>query len=207
MKLRHPWGKLAVLLSLVLIAAVAVPATLAYVVVQTPSIRNVFTADVPAEGEIAVPVRVHKTILAAGSESIGPEGFQFLLTEVSTGAQESFTTASTGYGALSLAYSAQDIGKTFAYRLTEVNDGREHVTYSDIVYDLTIAISAADGAPVAALTVDGEPVQAILAEFENIYAPATDVPSTGDKAPLMAWLLVLLLSGAGLMLLRARAKR
>lgn len=207
MNLRHPWGKLIVLLSLLLVVGLAVPATLAYVIVQTPPLQNVFTADVPAEGEITVDVRVHKTILAAGEQSIGPEGFQFLLTDVNTGAAETFQTTASGYGALTLAYTLADAGKSYAYRLTEVNDGREHVTYSDLVYDLTISLAEVNGDLAAALTMNGEPVTTILAEFENIYAPGTAVPPTGDDAPLMAWALVLLLCGAGLILLRARAKR
>ena len=207
MKLRHPWGKLAVLLSLVLIAAVAVPATLAYVVVQTPSLQNVFTADAPAEGELAVDVRVHKTVLAAGQQTIGPEGFHFLLTDAQTGASHAFATGYTGYGTLTLAYSLADAGKTYAYRLTEVNDAREHVTYSDLSYDLTITLAEESGALTAALTMNGEPVTAILAEFENIYAPTSDVPATGDDAPLLMWMLGLLLCGAGLILLRPRVRR
>lgn len=207
MKLRHPWGKLCVLLSLVLALGVAVPATLAYVTVKTPSLVNVFTADVPPAGAVSVPVRVHKTILAAGSQTIGPEGFTFRLTEAETGASQTFQTNTTGYGALTLAYTPEDAGKTFVYLLTEVDDGREHVTYSDLVYRLTVSPAVDAGVLAAALSVNDEPVREIIAEFENIYAPTTDVPSTGDHAPLMAWMLVLLLSGAGLMFLRARAKR
>lgn len=205
MKFRHP--AFALLLALVFVLGLAVPAAVAYVTVKSPSLVNVFTADVPPEGAVTVPVRVHKTILASGTQTIGPEGFTFRLTEAESGASQTFQTNTIGYGALTLAYTPEDAGKTYTYLLTEVNDSREHVTYSDLVYRLTISPALDAGVLTAALTLNDEPVQAVLAEFENIYAPTTDVPATGDDAPLMVWMLGLLLCGAGLILLRARAKR
>ncbi len=194
---------------LLCVSAVALPATLAYIIVESPSLVNTFTVPaLPSAEEVAVEVRVHKTVLSSGKETIGPQGFHFILENAQTGAQQTITTGVTGYGSLTLAFSEADAGKTHSFRLYEVNDGREKVSYSEIVYNLAIAVGfdAQQNVLTAAPSVNGESVKAILAEFENIYAASSDVPATDDAAPVMLWLLALLLSGGALLLLRRRAK-
>ena len=205
MKFRHPWAKLAVLLSLILAVGLAVPATITYVVVQSPSLVNTFAA-MPAEGGVSVEVKVHKTVLASGGESIGPAGFHFILEDAQTGAQHTFSTGITGYGTVRLAFTDADAG-LHTYRLWEVNDQREHVTYSELTYDIAIAVEKQGELLTASSTVNGEAVTAIVAEFENIYTAGSDVPATGDRAPLMAWALGLLICGACLLALRRRAAK
>ena len=206
MKIRHPWGKLAVLLSILLAVGIAVPATFAYVVVKSPSIVNTFVASVPSAEEVCVDVKVHKTVLSSGAESIGPAGFHFILEDTLTGAQQTFSTGATGYGSVTLAFSEADAG-VHTYRLWEINDKREHVTYSELTYDvvITVALDEAQDVLTAAATVNGESVKAIVAEFENLYTAGSDVPATGDRAPLMGWMLMLLGCGAILLALRRRA--
>jgi len=200
---------LVVCLALLCVGAVALPATLAYMIVESPSLVNTFAASaLPSAGEVAVEVRVHKTVLSSGKETIGPQGFHFILEDAQSGARQIITTGVTGYGALTLAFSEADAGKTYVYRLYEVNDARENVTYSDIAYSLVVSVGydSQQNVLTAAQTINGESVKAILAEFENIYHAESDVPATGDSAPVMLWAAILLLSGGALLLLRRRAK-
>jgi len=208
MKLRHSWGRLALLLSLVGALVVAVPATLAFVTVQTPSIINTFGApDLPA-GDAVVDVAVVKTITSSGKETIGPGSFHFLLTNADTGDEHILTTDVTGRAAVRLAFYEEELGKTYRFTLAEVNDKREGVTYSEQVYKLEVTLALDDAKLLTPLcTLDGQAVTKVVAEFENLYTPAVSpVPPTGDRMNLWLCVALLLACGAGLMLLH-RAQR
>lgn len=208
MKFRHSWGRTALLLSLVAALMVAVPVTLAYVTVQTPSLINTFGApDLPA-GDAVVDVAVVKTVTSSGAETISPAGFQFLLKNTETGAQHLLTTDGNGHAAVRLAFYEEELGKTFRFTLQEVKGALEGVTYSEQVYELNVTL-ALDNArllmPVC--TLDGAAVTAVVASFENLYTPpVVPVPPTGDSMNLWLCVGLLLLCGAGLLALR-RARR
>lgn len=198
---------LALLLCTVTVVASALPGTVAYIVGQANTVRNTFRVEYLPPTDISVPVRVHKTVECWGKETISPAGFVFLLENIDTGERMTLTSRMDGWAAASLTFTADDVGKTYRYRLLEMNDGREFVTYDETVYDMTIALRLDEQHEMFAIVVmAGEVVPEVTAEFVNLYQ-AMDIPDTGDDAQPLLWLAMLIISGAGLAILRRNERR
>lgn len=201
MKNRKWLVALALLLCCIAAAAV-MPTTVAYIADRANTVRNSFRVEYLPPQDVAVPVRVHKTVLCLGEEEIGPEGFAFKLENLDTGAVATMTAATDGSCSRMLTFTAADAGKTYHYRLCEINAGREGVAYDETVYSITVSLQLDEQHEMyAVLTVDDVPVEAITAEFVNYYG-MKELPDTGDQDRPMLWLTLLVLSAAGLMLLR-----
>ena len=128
-----------------------------------------------------------------------------------------------GNGKFTINFTEDDIGKTYTYKLTEVNDGKGNVSYSTAEHTITVAISLNENNElVAALTQNGVNVTQIVAAFENVYDytptqstepdpgaehnPGTkpepgksNNPQTGDGAKLHPWFALLFVSGGGIL--------
>jgi len=197
-KFPRQWLKMLVLFALAAAIGFAAPSTLAYLAAQSNSLINSFDAPYFPPDAAGVPVHVIKTVRCTSTGAIGPEGFHFELTNVSTGDVYTLTTNADGHATLTLPFTDADVGQTYAYTLREVNDGVPFITYDDTVYTMSIAVSVnADNQVVAAATLNGEGVAAITATFENVYASGMDIPATGDSAPLALYALLALLGTAG----------
>lgn len=167
---------------------------------------NRYTA---APEDITVGLDVIKTVVNKGGDSIGPEGFEFLLSAVSDGAEDRTAVSdANGRAGFSLTFSEEDVNRTYVYKLTEINDGRENVSYSTATHTVTVSVSLnGDNELVASLTLNGESTDAVLAEFENVYEhtspqplpPILDTPHTGDDTNLHLWFILLVASGSGLL--------
>ncbi len=161
---------------------------------------NIYT---PKPDDIAVDIDIIKTVVNKGSEKIGPKGFKFLLNALADGvADRTVTTDENGSAKFTLNFTEDDIGNTYTYKLTEVNDGEENVTYSNAEYTITVAISLnVNNELIATITKNGEPVTQVEAEFENIYDYTPEVPEspqTGDNSNLQLWFVLLFVSGGGI---------
>ena len=209
MNIRRLWVKLALLFMASAVIGFAIPATLAYLTAQSDTLVNTFDAPYFPPEPTSVEVRVHKTVHNIGMESIGPEGFQFKLQSAQNNETFTLTADANGCASVILPFSDADLGKTHTYRLSEINDGRENVIYSDQFYTIEVSLSVnAANQMVASVTVDGRPVQQVIAVFENTYNAGTTVPPTGDQAQIGLYAALMLLSGAGmLILLTKRAGR
>ena len=118
-----------------------------------------------------------------------------------------YTKLSTSTGS-SLTNTSADAGKTYTYRLYEINDGRESVTYSTAVHTIDIALSIdADNRIIATLTQNGKPVEQVTAHFENIYAAGSVPPQTGDRCQPLLWMALMLISLTGMALMMRRMVR
>ena len=202
MKMRRLWLCMALLLCGAVIAATALPSTVAYIADNANTVRNTFRVEYLPPKDIAVPLRVHKTVECMGEDVIGPEGFSFRLENVDNGEKVTLSAQADGWATTNLTFTADDVGKTYRYRLLEINGGREFVTYDETVYDMTIALRLNEQHEMfALLTMDGTEVDALAAEFVNLYQ-VMDIPDTGDSAQPMLWLAMLAISAAGLVLLR-----
>ncbi len=144
--------------------------------------NNTYT---PKPDDLPLTITVNKTVVNAGTESIGPEGFQFLLE--GNGQQRFATSDENGIALFDLLFTELDIGKTITYTLTEVKGDREHVTYSDVQYIFAVTITLSENNElVAAITCNEVPVDAAVGAFENIYK--FDLPpKTGDDARPGLW--------------------
>lgn len=182
--------------------------TVAYYSVKTPALVNTFVpGDVPAVANLTLPLTVKKTVVCTGDQTIGPEGFRFLLKDSETGREiTTLTSDANGDAACSLAYTYDDIGKTYGYLLTEINDGRANVTYSEQSYyiQVRIMLDEAQDVLVPVLHMNGQTVMRLETAFENMYYVETPLPPTGDSMNVALCAAVMLLSAAALLVLRRR---
>lgn len=206
MRFRRLWPVLALLLCAAMIIVAPPSSTLAYLAANSNTVRNTFRVEyLPAE-DITVPVSVHKTVQSLGKENISPSGFSFCLMNLDTAEAVKMISGIDGGATMKLVFTAEDAGKSYRYRLYEINDGQPGVEYDEAYYDIRISIALNDELELsAALILDGQPVEEIVAEFENIYNPI-EIPDTGDHAQPLLWLALLVFSGACLMLLGRKNK-
>lgn len=130
----------------------------------------------PRPDDIVYEIKVDNHILNfVDFTSISPADFEYKLVDVDTGEVLIEKTDENGNAIFELDYTADDIGKTFSFKLTQVNGEKEGVTYSDIEYQiqLTIALNVEENK----LEVDGFCSGDIMdedywAEFRNFYKPA-----------------------------------
>lgn len=168
---------------------------------------------VPKPADVTVDVAVDKTVVNKGSETIGPEGFEFLLRDAADGA-EGFTAKSDEHGRaqFTLTFTEADVGKTFRYVLTEVDSGRANVTYSTAEYAITIevALDEETNTLVATTTVNEAAAAEIAAIFENVYdytPEYPDSPQTGYRTNVDVWMALAFVSGSAALTLSVYTKR
>ena len=161
--------------------------------------NNIYT---PRPTNLNLNITAKKTVKNIGSDSIGPEGFEFVLSNLTTGASSAAIANADGLAVFGLVFTEDDIGKVYTYKLTETNDGKENVIYSTSEYNITITILLNNSNElVATITDGGNEVETVVAEFENVYdytptPPAS--PQTGDYSNVALWFALMLLSGGGL---------
>lgn len=157
---------------------------------------NVYT---PKPADLPLTVQVQKNVKNVGKETIGPEGFTFVLEESADSKIEA-TTDKDGKATFQLTATEDMIGEVFKLKLYEKNDGKAHVTYSTAVHEITVTIRlGSDNKLVADLTVDGKATEQVNVAFENVYdytIPAT--PHTGDSTPVVLLFSLLAVSGMAL---------
>jgi len=164
--------------------------------VETISFTNVFT---PKPAEVTVNIDILKTVVIKGADVIGPEGFEFLLKSLADGV-DGITVKSDkdGKAQFTLTFTEDDIGKSFSYKLTEVNSGQYGVTYSTAEYLITIEVTlnSETNELVATMSVNEAAVAEFVAQFENTYdADIPDNPKTGDNTNLALWVALMFVSG------------
>lgn len=207
MNIRRSMLMLALLFSVAAVAGNFVPATLAHITAQSNTLVNTFDAPCLSPDEVQVQVTVHKTVHNVGTERISPNGFRFKLESNQSSIPFVMTVDASGYASVTLSFSEADLGKTYTYRLSEINDQRENVIYSKQVYTIRLTPEVnADNQIVVAATVDGVPVENIVAAFENIYSAGSNVPLTGDNAHPLMYALLMVLSGAGMIALKRKGR-
>lgn len=182
-------GKKAQILS---IKAAGAAAELSFVNTYTPA-------------DITVGVAVKKTVQSKTEDTIGADGFQFVLTDAEGKELASVVSDKNGDAGFNLTYTASDIGKTYVYLVKETNTRKTGVVYDTTVHELTVAITANDKGDLVA-TVNGA-AEAVRLDFVNTYEKPVS-PVTGDTFDLIFISSVMLLSVTGLVvLLIARKKK
>ncbi len=165
--------------------------------VQVVEFNNIFT---PKPDDIKVNLSVDKKVENKGRAKITAKGFSFLLEKVGLNDKLTAETDENGKAEFILNFSEDDIGKTYNYKLTEVNDNKPHIKYSDAEYAIAITITLnKDNKLVASITQNEKEVKTVSAEFINEYdytpAENTESPKTGDISNINLWLALLFVSG------------
>jgi len=163
----------------------------------------------PKPDDITVDFNIKKTVKILGSEKLGPDGFEFLLTYLTVPGSAKVKTDANGDAKFTLAFTEDDIGKTYNYKLTEVNGGKENVKYSTAEYNISVAITLDSNNKLqATVTVNNQAAETVVAAFENEYnytppaptpppAPQPEAPQTDDFFGIQLWLAALFVSGGG----------
>lgn len=199
MKRYGKWIKLALLLCVSVTLVVAPPSSLAYITATSKNLHNSFRVTYLPPQDISVPIRIQKSMVNLSEKEVGPGGFEFHLDNQDTGVTTAAISADDGWAAMQLTFTAADVGKTYHYRLYELNTGYEHVTYDETVYNISIQLLLDENHEMyAVLTMNGTPVTEIIAEYENQYYVDIVPPDTGDHNHLLLWLAMLILSGTGM---------
>ncbi len=125
---------------------------------------------VPQPSDIFVDININKTVINKGTEELSPEGFTFELTENGSSTPLTAVTDENGKAVITLKFSESDIGSVYEYELSEVNDGKENVTYSTEKYTVKISLSLnSENVIVADISVDDVPTASVVADFTNEY--------------------------------------
>lgn len=110
-----------------------------------------------------------------------------------------------GEAKFTLTFTGADIGKTFTYKLSEVDTEVADVTYDETVYEIKVTVgqNKTTGELVLTVTRDGKAVEK-AAEFVNTYAPAPEKdpdesPKTMDDFRLGNWVLMMSVSAVCLL--------
>ncbi len=145
---------------------------------------NVFTPK-----DISVALNIQKILTNNSKREMGLDGFDFNL--VGEGQNLFAKSDKDGKAGFNLVFTADDIGKTFNYKLSEVKGDIKGMTYSNIVYEISITIEVdEDGVLKAIYNNNPEPVDAVDFEFTNVYDGDPDVPVTGEKANPFMWIMM-----------------
>lgn len=152
--------------------------------------------------DTALELLINKTVENLGEASVDEAGFTFLLENLTTGEKITLTTDTWGEASASLTFTAADIGKTFSYRLSEIDQGAEDITYDTTVYTFTVSVGETEE---NTLSLDVSADHLTFA-FHNVADRAPVKP--GDSLNVL-WPITMLLSGTAFvaLLLYDRKKR
>lgn len=203
MKKRQSLLKLVLLVSVAAVVAFVVPVTLAYIFDKTEPVVNTFVPPQGLNEQTAVNIQVLKKVTNTGKEEIGPGGFKFVLENTLTGEQQTLESDFKGNASFTIPFAGKDAGQSYFYSIYEINDGREHVTYSEMVHAIQVDVSMVEDKPVATVYLNGEEVAACLVQFENLYG-APEPPDTGDQGLQWVYGALLIASFAALMVILRR---
>lgn len=199
------WIKLALLFCVAVTVVFAPPFSLAYITARSNTLHNTFRVVYQEPQDISVPIVIQKSVVNLCEREIGPGGFKFELVNTETGAAASASSAKDGTAEFNMGFTSADLGKTYHYKLYEVNTAREYVAYDETVYDISIKLVLNEMHEMSAeLTLNGVPVMNIIVGFENQYYDPTPLPDTGDPNHPLLWTAMLMISAAGLIVIKKK---
>ena len=185
-----------------------VPGTLAYVSTSVDILTNSFKPSYdPDTNTLYLTITAHKTVECISEETIGPEGFSFILENSQTGESVTKVSNEKGLAIFPFTFTAEDAGKVFTYQLYELKDERPGVTYSDQLYSVEISVDMKDEHVYAEILLNDFPTA--IAPFRNVYDAKEDptLPDTGDHAQPVLYAGMIFAGGIGCFLFKPARKR
>lgn len=205
-RLKYTLVAMLIITTLVVASTVMAGSTLAMIIDKTLSLVNTFAPE-EITAETDVDISIEKSVVSANGAVISAGGFTFELTDLQTGNVLSAVTNAMGQASFNLAFSEEDIGQTYQYTITEVNDARPGFNYSTKVYQLQISVDLVGNDLVAAMTLDGQSVNECVAAFINYYADAdAPPPPAGDDQQPALYFAMMAVSALALILIRRKQK-
>ena len=163
---------------------------------------NTFTPE-----DIQAEVTVNKQLQNLCDKPMGLEGFQFQLVDAE-GKKTVQASDAEGIAKFLLTFGAEDAGKTFTYKLTEVDTRIEGMSYSTAEFEVKVVVTKDEstGKLSAAVTLakDGEAQE--KAVFVNIYNQE-EPPKMGDETNLMGLGLCMGISAVSLLAVLVLGKK
>lgn len=194
-------------LTVLLVSSVGI--TFGFVVTKTNSIVNTF---VPIDSEIeniGLSITVNKAVNNLSEDTIGPDGFEFVLENTENGEKTLATTNKEGVAVIVLEYTSDDIGKDFSYKLFETEAGMPGVLYDKSVYDIAVSVYLnSENKLDTQVIMNGEAVDTPVARFVNVYHNGDYViPPTKDNSKIKILLALVVLSSASCILFSLARKK
>lgn len=137
---------------------------------ETAGFTNIFTPEAAV-----VTVRVNKELVNKTDKVIGLDNFTFLLER--DGWKQTFSADVNGKAELPLTFTAEDVGKTYTFKLSEVAGDIKDITYDSTVYEIVVRITQGEDGQLQA-SVEREGTDAF--KFVNTYTGPWENPKTGD---------------------------
>lgn len=139
-----------------------------------------------------VDILIKKVVESRGNIAHTKEGFEFQLKDITNDiTYRDIVTNVDGNAGIILQYDESDIGKTYKYELSEINNGKKDMVYDEKVYHIEVSVSAIAEKLIAAVSVDGIQMEdGIEVTFKNIYNGKTppsekpEDPDDEDKEPV-----------------------
>ncbi|MBQ8605220.1 MAG: VWA domain-containing protein [Clostridia bacterium] len=133
------------------------------------AVNDIIFTNVNNPEEITATVNVKKVLENKTTETMGLDGFKFKLAGDNI-EDQTLITDTNGDAGFTLKYTVADNGKTYNYKLTEINTAIEGMTYDESEIEASVKITLTDdGKLETEITQGGEPVDAITATFNNVY--------------------------------------
>ena len=163
---------------------------------------NTFTPE-----DIQAEVTVNKQLQNLCDKPMGLEGFQFQL-EDAEGKKTVQASDAEGIAKFQLTFGAEDAGKVFTYKLTEVDTQIKGMSYSAAEFEVKVAVTKDEStgklSAAVTLTKGGEAQE--KAVFVNIYN-LEEPPKMGDETNLMGLGLCMGISGVSLLAVLVLGKK
>ena len=130
-----------------------------------------------------VVIEINKDVLCEDDAEHGKGGFEFQLVRTTDNKKyEKAVSDSNGNTSYTLRFDERDIGKTYTYQLTEIDQGEDGMEYDETVFEFVIVLTAdnATDSLVATITQNGTAVSRGEVNFYNTYDGETPPPPEED---------------------------
>lgn len=164
--------------------------------------NNKFTAE-SIEVDLAF---IQKVLKNKSNQEMSLEGFVFKLESEHEEPVVAISDAE-GKAQFALTFRDEDAGKTFTFKLCEVDSGMEHMTYDSASYIITVKVTKDNnGVLHAEMMMDEEEIEVANVTFTNTYNPPKSV-DTGDHSSIAIYLALSMSSLLALLYIMLAKKR
>ena len=148
--------------------------------VDSYGFTNIFTPN-----PVSVVITAEKKLTNHTKQTMGVDGFSFLLTDGTTPVTK--ISGTDGLAKFELTFNAAG---TYTYKLSEVKGDVKDMVYDETVYDITVTVTqdATTGALSATVSKTDNAV------FTNVYGKPEEPPKTADDFGLIRWTAMLTVS-------------